>query len=168
MVLLVEAFKTIPERFPAFEPLPLLLNPAPPTGGVCLIPKLNDCEDDPHWNALSRSGSRHEEACRSMRTLVVICLLLIASCRLPAEDSCMTIHGRAHLYDGDGQLRIRHVGTHHDYTPDDSSRGTVIGWLDAGLNDTGQHAPRCRATDFYLSRLYLWSSRRRVTSPTLP
>jgi hypothetical protein len=44
-----------------------------------------------------------------------------------------TIHGRAHLYGGDGQLRIWHVGTHHDYEPDDSSRSRVEDWLEAGV-----------------------------------
>jgi hypothetical protein len=42
------------------------------------------------------------------------CLVLFAS-HLQAADSCFTIHGRAHLYGGDGQLRIWHVGTHHDF-----------------------------------------------------
>ena len=68
-----------------------------------------------------------------MRAFVVICLLVIAACRVQAEEMCTTIHGRAHYYGGDGQLRIWQIGTHHDYTPDDSSRGAVIGWLEAGV-----------------------------------
>ncbi len=45
----------------------------------------------------------------------------------------MTIHGRAHYYGGDGQLRIWHFGTHHEYEPDESSWDRVMGWLLAGV-----------------------------------
>jgi len=45
----------------------------------------------------------------------------------------MTIHGRAHLYSGDGQLRIWHIGTHHEYEPDESSDALVIKWLEEGV-----------------------------------
>jgi len=47
----------------------------------------------------------------------------------------MTIHGRAHLYGGDGQLRIWHIGTRHDFEPYDSSWQRVLGWLDAGVKE---------------------------------
>lgn len=64
-------------------------------------------------------------------------LLLPLAFALPlrAGDACFTIHGRAHLYGGDGQLRIWHVGTHHDYEPDDSSRARVEQWLMAGVKE---------------------------------
>ena len=45
----------------------------------------------------------------------------------------MTIHGRLHFYGGDGQLRIWHIGTNHEFTPDDSSWDSVIGWLIDGV-----------------------------------
>jgi hypothetical protein len=48
---------------------------------------------------------------------------------------CKVIHGRAHLYGGDGQLRIWHIGTHHEYQPDDSSWPVVVRWLEAGIGD---------------------------------
>ncbi len=48
----------------------------------------------------------------------------------------MLIHGRAHLYGGDGQLRIWHIGTHHEYEPDETSWRTVEKWLDAGVKDS--------------------------------
>jgi hypothetical protein len=47
---------------------------------------------------------------------------------------CKTIRGRAHQYGGDGQLRIWHVGTHHEYTPDESSWQRVVEWLVAGVS----------------------------------
>ena len=50
----------------------------------------------------------------------------------------MTIRGRAHSYGGDGQLRIWHVGTHHDFTPDASSRDAVIEWLQSGVSKSEQ------------------------------
>lgn len=62
-------------------------------------------------------------------------LPLVFALPLRAGDACFTIHGRAHLYGGDGQLRIWHVGTHHEYQPDDSSRETVVSWLEAGVKD---------------------------------
>ena len=60
-------------------------------------------------------------------------MALVLALPLRADDTCFTIHGRAHLYGGDGQLRIWHVGTHHDYEPDDSSRSRVEDWLEAGV-----------------------------------
>jgi hypothetical protein len=85
-----------------------------------------------------------------MRTLVLIGLLVIAACRLPAADSCMTIHGRAHLYGGDGQLRIWHIGTHHDYTPDESSWGIVTEWLEAGITKSERDKLASPASALYL------------------
>ena len=34
-------------------------------------------------------------------------------------EPCHVIHGRAVFYSGDGQLRIWHIGTHHEFRPDD-------------------------------------------------
>jgi hypothetical protein len=39
------------------------------------------------------------------------------------------------LYGGDGQLRVWHIGAHHEYEPDVSSWQRVIQWLEAGVND---------------------------------
>jgi len=50
----------------------------------------------------------------------------------------MLIHGRARLYGGDGQLRIWHIGTHHEYEPDESSWQLVVGWLEAGVTQPEQ------------------------------
>jgi hypothetical protein len=71
-----------------------------------------------------------------MQTLALLFLSLFSTFPLPASDSCMTIHGHAHLYGGDGQLRIWHVGTNHDYEPDESSWARVQEWLEAGVKDS--------------------------------
>ena len=67
-----------------------------------------------------------------MRTFAFLCVLFALNNRVQAAESCETIHGRARLYCGDGQLRIWQIGTHHEYTPDESSGLRVRGWLEAG------------------------------------
>jgi hypothetical protein len=65
-------------------------------------------------------------------------LLLIAasaSVRLQAAEACFTIHGRAHYHSGDGNLRIWHIGTHHDFEPDTSSFARVESWIEAGVKE---------------------------------
>ena len=56
-----------------------------------------------------------------------------------AADSCQWIRGRAHLYGGDGQLRIWHIGTHHEFTPDEASGRDVLRWLDEGVSPADRH-----------------------------
>jgi hypothetical protein len=75
-----------------------------------------------------------------MRTLALISLSLFVALPLRAADTCTTIHGRARSYCGDGQLRIWHVGTHHEYEPDETSWQRVEGWLEAGGKDTKDSA----------------------------
>ena len=70
-----------------------------------------------------------------IRTAVAVTIIVIAKCAY-ADEPCRVLRGRAHLYAGDGQLRILEVGTHHEYEPDDSSRDMVVNWLDAGITDT--------------------------------
>jgi hypothetical protein len=60
-------------------------------------------------------------------------LLIILTVSGNASDQCQLIHGRASFYGGDGQLRIWHIGTHHEYRPDESSSDKVIGWLEEGV-----------------------------------
>ena len=69
---------------------------------------------------------------------ICLCCLVLFASYLQAADSCFTIHGRAHLYGGDGQLRIWHVGTHHDFEPDASSWAKVETWLEAGVKDSAK------------------------------
>jgi len=68
-----------------------------------------------------------------VRALALALLFSVAAAELHAEDNCLTIHGRLHYYGGDGQLRIWHIGTHHEFTPDEATWDTVIGWLRAGV-----------------------------------
>lgn len=72
-----------------------------------------------------------------MRSLVFLCLTF-ATLPLNAAERCMMIHGRAHYYGGDANLRVWHIGTHHDFWPDDSSWDRVLGWLDAGVKEHEQ------------------------------
>ncbi|UWZ85478.1 hypothetical protein [Occallatibacter riparius] len=68
-----------------------------------------------------------------MRIIAIVLLLLTANCRCLAAEPCTTLHGRAHYYGGDGQLRIWHIGTHHEFTPGQSSWDRVMGWLLQGV-----------------------------------
>jgi hypothetical protein len=70
-----------------------------------------------------------------MRTFSLLCGALVTALPVGAAESCVTIHGRAHQY-SDGQLRIWHIGTHHDYEPDESSWLIVQQWIEAGVKDS--------------------------------
>ncbi len=61
---------------------------------------------------------------------------MFSSSAAHAAQPCQTIHGRAHLHGGDGQLRIWHIGTHHDFEPDRNSWHLVLSWLNAGVSDS--------------------------------
>lgn len=71
-----------------------------------------------------------------IRGLSLLLLAFGITLPLQASESCFTIHGRAHLYGGDGQLRIWHIGTHHEYEPDETSWARVESWLEAGVKDS--------------------------------
>jgi hypothetical protein len=61
---------------------------------------------------------------------IALALALAATTALAAPP-CQQIHGRAHLYMGDGQLRIWHIGTRHDFEPSDlSSTDKIRHFLD--------------------------------------
>ena len=85
-----------------------------------------------------------------MRPFLFLVLALFIPIPMHAADACMTIRGRAHLYGGDGQLRIWHIGTHHEYEPDDSSWQRVIGWLEAGVKDSDKSQYASPASMVYL------------------
>lgn len=72
------------------------------------------------------------------RALVLFCLAF-AAVPTQAAESCTVIRGRAHLYGGDGGIRIWHVGTHHEYLPDESSGHLVEKWLEAGAEESDRH-----------------------------
>jgi hypothetical protein len=86
-----------------------------------------------------------------VRANLVFATFLVVSTGLGAEDACSDIHGRLHFYGGDGQLRIWHVGTHHEFTPDDSTWDTVIGWLIDGVrpSERQNYATPATAVDLY-------------------
>jgi hypothetical protein len=67
-----------------------------------------------------------------MRQLRLIAALLIFPLSASAADTCMVIHGRAHYYAGDANLRIWHIGTHHEYEPDTTTFTRVMAWLTEG------------------------------------
>ena len=68
-----------------------------------------------------------------MRLLTLLCFVFITGCSFANAQSCMTIHGRAHYYAGDGQLRIWHIGTHHEFDPDRTTWPMVMKWIEAGV-----------------------------------
>ena len=71
-----------------------------------------------------------------MRTgwMIVACLFAAMPAAHALEPgSCKVIHGRATYYSADGQLRIWHIGTHHEFEPDSTSWKRVIAWMYAGV-----------------------------------
>ncbi len=86
-----------------------------------------------------------------MRNAILILLLLFASCALWAAQPCETIYARLHYYGGDGQLRLWHIGTHHEFTPDDSSWNVVHDWLTEGVrrSERENYADAAIAVDLY-------------------
>ena len=70
---------------------------------------------------------------------VLICLFWPVLLTAQQSEPCRMVHGRAHFYGGDGQLRIWEIGTHHEYEPDGASDGLVIGLLEAGVKESDRH-----------------------------
>jgi hypothetical protein len=85
-----------------------------------------------------------------MRCLVLLFLLLGGVFQLEAAEPCVTIHGRANLYGGDLQLRIWHIGTHHEYEPDESSWDKVFDWLYSGVKKSDRQNYAIPASSVYL------------------
>jgi len=79
-----------------------------------------------------------------------VCLLVGFVGSACAGEPCKLIHGRAHFYGGDGQLRIWHIGTHHEYEPDQSSDERVMQWLEAGVPDSEKPTYASPASAVYL------------------
>jgi hypothetical protein len=71
--------------------------------------------------------------------LAAICLSWPLLLTAQQSDRCRVVHGRARFYSGDGQLRIWEIGTHHEFQPDGTSDGLVIGWLEAGVPEADRH-----------------------------
>jgi hypothetical protein len=49
----------------------------------------------------------------------LVCALCVPS--VFAVEPCRVIHGRARIYTGDGNLRIWHIGTDHEFEPADGA-----------------------------------------------
>jgi hypothetical protein len=87
-----------------------------------------------------------------MKTKLAVILLFAAmGVRLWAAEPCTTIHGRLRYYGGDGQLRIWQIGTHHEFTPDESTWDTVITWLREGVKpaESKDYADPAVAVDLF-------------------
>ncbi|HTV04450.1 MAG TPA: hypothetical protein VME86_03715 [Acidobacteriaceae bacterium] len=86
-----------------------------------------------------------------MRLLALLCLSFIAGCPFCVAQNCVTIHGRAHYYAGDGQLRIWQIGTHHEFEPDKTSWDRVMKWLEAGVppSEKKSYPPPATFVDLY-------------------
>lgn len=50
-----------------------------------------------------------------MKLLAAFALLI--ACASYAAEPCQMFHGRARFYSADGQFRIWHIGTHHEFMP---------------------------------------------------
>ena len=48
-------------------------------------------------------------------TLTLALLLFGVTTTASAAEPCQQINGRAHYYFGDGQFRLWHIGTHHEF-----------------------------------------------------
>lgn len=100
-------------------------------------PPSKDAQQRVRFELIRERGQwRIDDVCDSFGEKDMLCLRKairdeIAS--LPSAQPCTIIHGRAHLYGADGRLRIWHIGTHHEYTPDDSSWDRVMKWIEAGI-----------------------------------
>jgi hypothetical protein len=67
-----------------------------------------------------------------LRVVAIMFFVAMFASSISAQEPCRVIHGRAHKY-SDGPLRIWHIGTHHDFQPDESSWQRVEAWLEAGI-----------------------------------
>ena len=76
--------------------------------------------------------------CVEAKCLLLVCVIAAAGSRAYATENCVTIHGRAHYYCGDANLRIWHIGTHPEFEPDESSFDHVIEWLEAGVKESAK------------------------------
>jgi hypothetical protein len=89
--------------------------------------------------------------CKALLRMAVVLSLALVAAPASATEPCRTIHARARLYGGDGQLRLWHIGTHHDYQPDESSWERVMRWLDAGVSksDRARYVNPASMVDLY-------------------
>ena len=85
-----------------------------------------------------------------MRILLLLYFAVVTVFPAQAAEACKTIHGCAHRNGGDGQVRIWHIGTHHEYEPDESSWQQVEKWLEAGVTDSERAKYASPVSEVYL------------------
>ena len=84
---------------------------------------------------------------------IAVLLTIWASIAFAAEP-CQKIHGRMILYMADGQLRLWHIGTHHEFEPDydgsdqGSSWDKAVDLLKSGNDDAGAAGDNALFADF--------------------
>jgi len=88
--------------------------------------------------------------CAAAKSILLACVILTTAGRVYAANNCVTLHGRARFYCADGQLRIWHIGTHHEFEPDETSWDRVIGWLDAGVKESDRKQGPCAVSEIDL------------------
>jgi hypothetical protein len=87
-------------------------------------------------------------------TLTIAVLLIIWASIAVAAEPCQQIHGRMILYTADGQLRLWHIGTHHEFEPDYDGRDNGSSWdkavdlLKSGNEDAGAAGDNALFADF--------------------
>jgi hypothetical protein len=81
----------------------------------------------------------------TVKTTFLAWIVASVAPKLMAAQKCEVIHGRAHYYCGDGNLRIWHIGTHHEYEPDSTSYDRVSRWLEAGVTQAEKKNLACPA-----------------------
>ena len=99
-------------------------------------------------------SSNLSEAMQSILILAVFLLLIDASPACLAAEPCQAFHGRITFYSGDGQLRLWHIGTHHEFEPDYWGSDGGISWdravklLKAGNESAGAASDNVLYADF--------------------
>lgn len=82
--------------------------------------------------------------------IALLVCILAATALQGAAEKCEVIHGRAHYYCGDGNLRIWQIGTHHEFEPDSSSWERVTHWLDTATTEAEKKKYACPVGQVYL------------------
>ena len=87
-------------------------------------------------------------------SLVISALAVTTTSYCQAVERCQSFYGRIVLYTADGQLRLWHIGTHHEFEPDydGSDRGAswdkAVDLLTAGNGAAGAAGNNALYADF--------------------
>jgi hypothetical protein len=92
-----------------------------------------------------------------MRLVLPLALLLLVAARSSpclATERCQAFYGRMVLYPADGQLRLWHIGTHHEFQPEYTGSDGGASWdkavdlLKAGNEAAGAAGDNTLYADF--------------------